>query len=215
MLASKNTALPCSGLHCWAGDSFKRGVDSANVGQSFLLCVCPLPLSFFQWKTEDGDMGLIQTVTTRAGQRELKRRLTRPTSKGTLPLFQRPEAWLRMGLVWKGVELCPHTREDHQNNMRSLQTPITLTSCEGSEVVAPGAGSKEVHVLSQEPLGEPGLGLGSGTEGKCTDQGPLGAGQLCTRSVKFQPCLEASAKTNQMLLKGFSDPSHIRDRLIS
>lgn len=129
-----------------------------------------------------------------------------------MPLFQRPEAWLRMGLVWKGAELCLHTREDHQNNMRSSQTSITLTSCEGSEVVAPGAGSKEVHVFSQEPLGEPGLGLGSGTEGKCTDQGPLRAGQLCTRSVKFQPCLEASAKTNQTLLKGLSDPLHIRDR---
>ena len=79
-------------------------------------------------------------------------------------------------------------------------------------MVAPGAGSKEAHVLSQEPLGEPGLGLGSGTEGKCTDQGPLRARQLCTRSVKFQPCLEASAKTNQTLLKGLSDPLHIKDR---
>ena len=61
VLASTNTALPCSGLHCWAGDSFKRSADSTNVSQSFLLCVCPPSLSFFRWKTEDGDMGLIQS----------------------------------------------------------------------------------------------------------------------------------------------------------
>lgn len=134
---------------------------------------CPRSLLSSCGKPRPGDRGL-RTRSPRENQWAGAHGEPRDAMpRGRWPLFQRPDAWHRLGLAWKGTELWLHTEEDRQNTMRSSQTPITLSSCPALG----GGGLKRLvaerctHSARNHALRacrEPGSRLSPGTDGEHT-----------------------------------------------